>query len=81
MNKLQSYQTLEALGQAKSMDDMSEKEVMSEILQAWVKMPPMQGRAITRGMSILQSSAPQLGERGVIELSAKLGMFLKANDG
>lgn len=79
MQKSQANQTLEALGQAKSMDDMSEKEVMSEILQAWVKMPPIEARAINKSMEVLQGSAPNLGERGAIELAAKLGMFLRAN--
>ncbi len=78
MNQLQANQTLEALGNAKSMDDISEREVMSELLQAWVRTPPLEARTITNSMEILKKSAPQLGERGTIELAAKLGMFLKS---
>jgi hypothetical protein len=80
MNRLQANQVLETLDRAVGMEDMTEREVMTEILQAWARMPPQQTRLITTEASLLKKSAPQLGDRGVIELVAKLGMFLKANN-
>ncbi len=78
MNKLESIETLEALDRAVEAGDMAEREVLTEILQAWAKMQPNEGRLITESMSKLKRSAVNFGDRGGIELAAKLGMFLKS---
>ncbi len=81
MNKLQSIETLDALDRAVDMKEMTEREIMSEILQAWVRVPPQQTRLITDSLHLLKKSSPNLGDRGIIELAAKLGMFLKSKEG
>ncbi len=80
MNKTQATQVLDELGHAVAAGDMTEREVMTEILQAWAKMPPQQIKSLNHSTAILKSSAPQLGDRGMIELMGKLGMFLKSQN-
>ncbi len=79
MNKLESIETLEALDRAVEAGDMTEREIQTEILQAWAKMPPHQTREIIDSMSKIKRSAVNFADRGGLELAAKLGIFLKAN--